>query len=170
MMKDQIITYRSEVRPSDREHIRQLVEATGFFSPQEIDIAIELVEERLAKGNRSGYHFLFAELSGSIIGYTCFGPIPGTLHSHDLYWIVVHHSFRRLGIGKSLLAHTEELISDRGGWLIYTDTSSRDQYEATRRFYTDCGYRQEALLRDFYSPGDSKIIYVKTVSSKNRVE
>lgn len=166
-MMYQKITYRSEVFPSDRDHVQRLVETSGFFSPQEIEIAIELVEERLAKGIKCGYYFLFAELSGEVIGYSCYGPIPGTVHSHDLYWIIVHNAFRRQGIGKALLAHTEELIRVQGGQLIYIDTSSRDQYETTRRFYSACGYRQEALLKDFYSPGDSKITYVKALPPKN---
>jgi RimJ/RimL family protein N-acetyltransferase len=34
-------------------------------------------------------------------------------------------------------------------------------YNRTRRFYERCGYREEATLREFYSPGDDKVIYVK---------
>jgi len=162
-MKDMNITYREEIKPSDTDHIRRLVESSGFFSPAEISIAIELVEERLSKGIQSGYLFLCAESAGNIIGYTCFGPIPGTMYSYDLYWIVVHNNFRRLGIGKALLARTEDLIGTQGGRLIYIDTSSQDLYKTTRIFYSQCGYRQEAFVKDFYKPGDGKIIYVKAI-------
>lgn len=162
-MKTKDITYREEVRPSDHGQVRQLVDSSGFFSPEEITIAVELVEERLSKGSVSGYFFLFAELTGNVIGYTCFGPIPGTMYSYDIYWIVVHSNFRRLGIGKKLMAHSEDLIGKRGGRLIYLDTSSRDQYKTTRLFYLQCGYRKEAFMKDFYKPGDSKIIYVKAI-------
>jgi ribosomal protein S18 acetylase RimI-like enzyme len=157
------ITYREDLRPSDIEHILPLVESSGFFSPEEISIAIELIEERLSKGPQSGYFFLFAEFEGDIIGYTCFGPIPGTMHSYDIYWIVVHNNFRRMGIGKELMARTENLIGTQGGRLIYLDTSSQDLYKTTRMFYSKCGYRQEAFVKDFYKPGDGKIIYVKAI-------
>ncbi len=157
------ITYREDVRTSDRDHVRQLAHSSGFFSKEEISIAVELVEERLSKGLQSGYYFLFAERSGNIIGYTCFGPIPGARNRYDLYWIVVHNDFRRLGAGKSLMARTEEIIRKLGGQRIYIDTSSRDQYRPTGLFYNACGYRQEAYLKDFYKRGDDKIIYLKNI-------
>jgi D-alanine-D-alanine ligase len=157
------ITYRTDVRHSDRDDIRQLVDAAGIFSETEIDIAVELIEERLSKGLQSGYHFLFGELTDRIIGYTCFGPIPGAAKRYDLYWIVVHHDFRRAGIGKSLMVKTEEAIEKQGGERIYIDTSSRDQYRTTRLFYRLCGYQEEAVLKDFYGSEDDKVIYVKAI-------
>jgi hypothetical protein len=52
-------------------------------------------------------------------------------------------------------------MAQRGARRIYADTSSRPQYEPTRRFYEACGYRREAFLADFYAPGDGKIIFGK---------
>jgi len=169
-MKSKEIIYREDVRPSDRDHVRHLVESSGYFSQKEIGIAIELVEERLSNGAQSGYFFLFAEWEGNIIGYTCFGPIPDTPYSYDLYWIVVHNNFRRSGIGKALLARTEYLIEKQGGRLIYIDTSSRNQYRTTRMFYSRCGYLKDAFMKDFYNPGDSKITYVKDIHSESLAE
>jgi ribosomal protein S18 acetylase RimI-like enzyme len=162
--KNMEITYREDPLPSDIDQVLPLVESSGFFSPEEISIAIELIEERLSKGTQSGYFFLFAEFAGNIIGYSCFGPIPGTMHSYDIYWIVVHNNFRRRGIGKTLMARTENLIGAQGGCLIYIDTSSQDLYRTTRMFYSQCGYRKEAFVKDFYKPGDGKIIYVKAIN------
>ncbi|MCE5244376.1 MAG: GNAT family N-acetyltransferase [Syntrophobacteraceae bacterium] len=157
------LEYRREVRPSDRDDVRFVVESSGFFSAEEVDVAVELVDERLRRGPASGYEFLFAELSGMILGYTCFGPIPCTVHSYDLYWIAVREDFRGLGIGQALLAESEGVIAALHGKRIYVETSSRAQYASTRRFYELCGYRKEAFLEDFYAPGDAKVIVVKTV-------
>lgn len=162
-MKAEIL-YRTNVKPSDRDDIRRLVKSTGFFSEVELGIAVELVEEHLSHGVRSGYHFLFAETSGCVIGYACFGPIPGAPNRYDIYWVVVHDGFRRSGIGKSLMEKTEMAIKRQGGERIYIETSSRDQYSTTRTFYDSCGYTKEALLEDFYGPGDDKFIYVKAIS------
>jgi hypothetical protein len=57
----------------------------------------------------------------------------------------------------------ETAIRKLDGKRIYIETSSRDQYKTTRAFYEACGYRKEAVLRDFYSPGDDKVIYVKVI-------
>jgi len=124
------------------------------------------VQTRLLQGVRSGYHFLFADGGspiGATIGYSCFGPIPCTQASFDLYWIAVHDSFRRIGLGKLLLAESEAIIRRMAGRRIYVETSSRSQYEPTRNFYNRNGYRPEALIPEFYAPGDGKIIYTKVM-------
>ncbi len=102
--------------------------------------------------------------TGKIAGYTCFGPVPGTLSSFDLYWIVVRQDRRGGGIGRALLAQTEEAVASSGGSRLYAETSSRELYEPTRRFYRSAGFRQEAFLENFYSPGDGKIIFVKKIA------
>ena len=155
------IAYREQLRPEDRDVVGRLVRATGFFSEQEIGIAVELVEERLAKGEASGYSFLFAESADHLLGYACFGPIPGTMNSFDLYWIAVDPGERGHGIGRTLIAGAERIMAKRGARRIYADTSSRPQYNPTRVFYLACGYREAAFLADFYGPGDGKVIFIK---------
>ena len=159
---DEII-YREEPFPSDLQGVKEIVESSGFFSQEEIEVALELVQERLLKGVTSGYHFLFAEAEGRMIGYACFGPIPGTKESCDLYWIAVNNDFRGSGLGKAILEKAEQEMTDLGGRRIYVETSSREQYRPTQSFYSKCGYAKEAVLKNFYSPGDDKIIYVKAM-------
>jgi ribosomal protein S18 acetylase RimI-like enzyme len=157
------ITYREKVLASDRDGVREIVASSGFFSADEILVADELVSERLSKGASSGYFFLFAERSQRLIGYSCFGPIPCTRESYDLYWIAVHDELRGAGIGRELLKRVEGIIGKMGGRRVYVETSSRLQYAPTRAFYQKSGYREEARLKDFYSPGDDKLIYLKLV-------
>src|SRR5512140_3570239 len=132
------ITCREDLRPGDAEAVGTLVRTTGFFSEEEERIASELVEERLAKGESSGYFFLFAEEEGRLLGYTCFGPIPGSVHSWDLYWIAVDPNGQGTGLGKNLMAASERIMAGRGARRVYADTSSRPQYEPTRAFYLRC--------------------------------
>lgn len=156
------LSFRDHVLPSDRKAVREIVESTGFFNPEEAAIALELVDEHLAKGVRSGYLFLFCEDEwGAVLGYTCFGPIPGTSASFDLYWIAVRDQCRGQGIGQGLIRKTEKTIGEMGGSRIYAETSSRDLYEPTHAFYRRTGYVREAFLKDFYTPGDGKLIFVK---------
>ncbi|BBO76669.1 hypothetical protein DSCW_40860 [Desulfosarcina widdelii] len=155
------VKWRREVTSQDPERVGRLVDLTGFFHPEEVEVARELVQERLAKGDLSGYHFMMAEQYGRLVGYTCYGPIPCTQKSFDLYWIAVHPDFHRKGLGRRLIVETEALIRKSGGNRIYVDTSQRDQYASTRAFYESCGYRLETVLKDFYAPGDGKVIYCK---------
>ncbi len=154
---------REHVHPADQDAVREMVASTGFFHEHEIEIAVELVHERLTRGEASGYYFLFADRGSRPIGYTCYGPIAGTTGSFDLFWIVIHNDERGHGLGRLLLSITEERIARAGGRRIYVETSGRAQYEPTRRFYERCGYTRDAVLAEFYAPGDDKVIYVKAL-------
>lgn len=152
---------RQDVKPEDVQTVRRIVAATGFFTPREVEVAVELVVERLSRGECSGYSFLFAELAGRSIGYACYGPIPCTAASFDLFWIAVEPQYQHAGLGRRLLAEVESQVRLAAGRRLYIETSNRAQYATTRSFYEKCGYQLEAVLRDFYAPGDDKVIFVK---------
>jgi GNAT superfamily N-acetyltransferase len=153
------VRLRDEVKRTDPAVVREIVASTGFFHSFEIDVAVELVEDRLARGEASDYHFVFVDIEGRTLGYACFGPIACTQGSFDLYWIAVHDSLRGRGLGRKLLEAAETRVAGMDGNRVYIETSSRPLYEPTRIFYEKCGYAQEARLADFYAPGDDKIIF-----------
>ena len=155
------ISFREKVKPEDIEHVREIVVSTGFFYDFEIPVAVELVEDRLAEGEESGYFFIFAEMEGKTISYSCYGPIAGTDAGYDLYWIVTHNDYRGLGTGKKLLDETHKVVKNRGGRYIIAETSSLEKYTPTRTFYEKNGYDKEGIIKDFYMTGDDKVIYVK---------
>ena len=157
------VKMRVSVDVGDSSAIREIVSSTLFFNAEEIEVAVELVEERLKLGEASGYYFIFADIDGKTIAYSCYGPIPGTVSSFDLYWIAVHADYRGTGLGSLLLEASEAAIKEMGGQRIYVETSSRAQYEPTRGFYLSRHYQLEATLVDFYAPGDSKLIFVKVI-------
>ena len=157
------VTYREQIKSSDLDAIAGIIKSSGLFSAAEINLACELANEKISDGSASSYQFLFGEDDGLVWGYTCFGLIPATVGSYDLYWIAVDNHLRARGMGKQLLKKTENIIRNLGGRRIYAETSSRHQYQTTHKFYEGCGYIQEAFLKDFYAEGDSKIIYSKII-------
>ena len=157
------LVFRDRVRASDTETVRDIVSSTDFFNSEEVDVAVSLVEEHLRTGESGGYSFVFAELGGRGLGYACYGRIPGTRESYDLYWIAVRPNAQGLGIGRRLLVEAEERIFSAGGGRVYIETSERELYRKTRAFYRHAGYRKAALLEDFYGPGDAKVIYLKVL-------
>ncbi len=159
--------YRYQVQPGDPAAVANMARATGFFSSDEVAIARELADEALATGESSGYCFVLLDAAdgtqdeSSLGAFACYGPIPGTQGSYDLYWIVVAPEQQATGIGRALLAHVASLVMQAGGRLLYADTSSRAQYAPTRAFYERCGFMHAALLEDFYDEGDGKVIFVR---------
>ena len=148
------VPMRADLRAGDGGAVEALVRATGFFNPEEIAIAVELV-------TTPGYRFLFAEDEDGLLGYTCYGAVPATTGSFDLYWIAVHPRAQNAGVGRALLAATERAIALLGGARIWVETSGRAQYAPTRTFYERCGYRIAAVLDDYYAPGDAKVIFFR---------
>lgn len=160
------LSLRFELKPGENERIREITESVGVFYQDEVDIAEELAVESIEKGGcRSGYNYILCEYNSEIIGYTCYGNIPCTRDRYDLYWIVVHDDFRRMDIGKKLIAATEKKILERGGKKLYIETSSREPYYYTRQFYMKCRYKEEAVFKDFYDDGDDKIVYSKELKA-----
>lgn len=161
-MKNEI-NFRTDVKAFDIEAVGDIVKSTKFFNEEEIQVAMELVEERVEKGEESGYEFIFAEINNNVVGYTCYGRIPCTKHSFDMYWIATHQDFQGLGIGKKLIDETEKAIKNLGGHGIYVETSTKDQYHPTRSFYLKMNYLQKAVFEDFYDKNDGKVVYIKYI-------
>jgi len=156
--------WRRALRKSDATAVRVLVGETGFFSEEEQQVAVELVDETLLHGSASGYEFIFVDGpgdSGALLAYACFGPIPATLSSYDLYWIAVTPSQQGKGLGGQLLREVERSAHLSGATQMFLDTSGRQQYAPTRAFYVRSGYQVAATLQDFFAPGDDKVIFVK---------
>ncbi|HUA76454.1 MAG TPA: GNAT family N-acetyltransferase, partial [Acetobacteraceae bacterium] len=134
---------------------------TGFFNGAEVAVAEELAREALSGGEASGYRFLLAEQPhGLLLGYACFGPVPGSAGAWDLYWIVVHPAAQGAGLGQRLVAEVAAEVLREGGRLLYAETAGRALYAPTRAFYRAAGFSLEAVLADFYAPGDAKQIWV----------
>src|SRR5262245_58191243 len=158
---------RRQLAAGDRAPIETLIRATAFFNPEEIAVALELVDDRLANGEASHYRFVVAESDGRVAGFACWGPIPGTVAAADLYWIVVHPELQGKRIGAVLLQAAEEWMASAGRTRVYVETSTRAQYLPTRAFYAACGYQQIAELTDFYGPGDGKAVLVKVLGAES---
>ncbi|MGH7669505.1 MAG: GNAT family N-acetyltransferase, partial [Gemmatimonadaceae bacterium] len=142
---------------SHRPQLDALLQATGSFRIDEIDVALELFDETYgAFSHRSApadYEFAAAfDDAGSLTGYCCYGPTPGTDGTYDLYWIAVDPARQGQGVGSALLTEVERRLGDRQARMLVVETSGRPEYESTRRFYGARGYDLTARLRDFYAP------------------
>ena len=156
------------IRPSvgeDRKPILRMVVDSGFFRPDEVAIAREVLDDSLTRGAEMGYFSYTAELDGKPAGWVCYGPTACTVGTFDIYWIVVSPDFQRAGIGSALLEQAEALIAGQGGRVTVIETSGRPLYRSTRYFYEKRGYRESARIPDFYAPGDDKLVFTKALAS-----
>ena len=148
----------------DRDVILQFTRASGFFRPDEMDIAVEVLDDSLAKGPAGHYQSYTAEVKRRAAGWVCFGPTACTLGTFDVYWVVTAPECQGHGIGSALMDHTESEIRKLGGRLAVAETAGRVQYEPTREFYLERGYAASSRIKDFYAPGDDKIVFTKPLA------
>lgn len=151
------------IQPAHKEPIRKLLWETNAFRSDEVEVALELIDESLSytEFNPENYQVYSAIEGNCLLGYICFGKTPMTLSTYDLYWIAVARQAQGKGIGKRLFEFACNEIQKQGGKLVVIETSSQPQYEKTRRFYEKIGCRLEATIKDFYRIGDDKLIYTK---------
>lgn len=145
-----------------------LLERTSQFTPEEMTVARELIESYLAQSVSSGYHVLVAEAEDGVAGYICYGPSPMTRGTWDIYWIAVDPSLQGQGTGKMLLSSAEGRMGADSGRMVLVETSSKPGYSRARRFYDDRGYSVVAMVDDYYSPGDHKLIFRKRIGRQIR--
>ena len=156
--------FRKNLKPSDISYVKEILESTSFFYDSEVKIAQELVQENLEKGEeKSGYIFNIVEIDDKPVGFTCYGKIPGTADSFDLYWIAIHKSQIGKGIGKILMTKAIEDIDKMQGKNIWIETSSRPIYEPTRQFYMKNNCDLITELPNYYGPNDNKVIFLKKI-------
>jgi D-alanine-D-alanine ligase len=153
------IAVRAALREAD--DIGGLCRATGFFTDEEVAIAEELAADRRARGQASDYRFLLADDAQGLAGYACYGPTPGTRESWDLYWIVVHPRAQGSGLGRRLVAAVLDDMRACGGRRLYAETAGKGLYAPTRGFYAAAGFTLQAVVPDFYAPGDAKQIWLR---------
>jgi len=152
------------LRREDRSRIEEVVVSSGKFTPVEIAVAMELVDEALTRGTLSGYVVAVLEEAGRqppVQGYVCYGLTPLTDGVYDLYWIVVDPASQGKGFGHRLLDFVEKDVVRRGGRMLLIETSSQQTYDATIRFYQRSGYEIAARIKNFYRVGDDKLVFSK---------
>jgi ribosomal protein S18 acetylase RimI-like enzyme len=163
-----VTTLSHRTRPlerRDRPVIADLVQRVGNFSSDEIEIALELVDEWLADGEASGYIcWVIEDDDKGVRGYVCIGPTPLTAGTFDLYWIAVDPSAQGRGYGQALTRLAEEEARARRGRLLLIETASHETYAATIRFYERAGYELVSTIPDFYKEGDDKLTFAKRIA------
>ena len=152
--------------PGDRERILAILVATGRFTQEEVECAIELVDIGITQPEKMDYFIHVADDGDApgdaeAEGYVCFGPTPLTDGVYDLYWIAVDPRRQGQGFGKLLLRFVENEVRSRNGRMLLIETSSKETYGSTIHFYESNGYEEISRIKDFYRVEDDKIVFCK---------
>jgi len=155
------------LKPADTEIIEGILKKIPLFKKEDIKVAMELVNITASNPSQTDYNIFIYENDGTVLGYHCTGKRPLTDAVYDLYWIVTDPDHGKKGIGKSLLEHAEDFVTQNNGRWMLIETSSKESYNATRNFYMRNNYTIISQINDFYSKGESLLIFGKYFSNKN---
>lgn len=154
-----------KIRPlaqKDRPSLHSMLIGTQVFTPEEIGVAMELIDIVLKDPDQKDYKVdCMVDEEDQPVGYICYGPVPMTQGAFDLYWIVVDPKFQGQKIGFKLLGFLEGVVRARGGRMILIDTSSTPQYEKAHKFYYRKGFQEVARIPDYYHPGNDRLTFCK---------
>lgn len=148
----------------DRPILRNIIKAQEHFRPAEIKVALEIIDFALKQREEEDYIIRLVENDDQeVLGYICYGKAPLTDAVYDLYWIVVHPAYQNQGAGSFLLNFLLQDLKRRQARLLLIETSSLPSYRQPRAFYRKHGFQEIARIKDYYAPGDDKIIFGKVL-------
>jgi GNAT superfamily N-acetyltransferase len=147
----------------EQEALVALSEATGFFNAAEVQIVREMLSSYFEDPASEEYIWIVYRESedAPALGFACYGPAALAVGTYDLYWIAVAREIQGKKIGSLLLNFVEEDLAKRGARQLYVETSDKPQYASTRAFYERRAYTLAAHFRDYFAPGDGKVVYLK---------
>jgi ribosomal protein S18 acetylase RimI-like enzyme len=160
------------IAPDDTAALLALAEVTGLFQSEEIGELAQMLAAHFDDATDSSGIWLTdddvwrqALQLRDLAGIAYFAPERMTEGTWNLYLIAIHPKCQKQGRGATLLAHIEKMLAERGERMLLVETSGLESFEYVRDFYRQCGFAEEARIRDFYRAGDDKIVFRKVLAT-----
>ena len=156
----ELVSIRSVV-PGDMAKLKAVIETNELFPS-------EMLEDMISdyfNNQDSRDIWLTDENNGEAIAIAYCAPERMTEGTWNLYLIAVHPRHQGKGRGTAMLQYIEKLLADKGERLLLVETSGLPEFERTRAFYRQCGYEEEARIREFYQAGEDKIVFRKVLEA-----
>ena len=144
--------------PEDLPALKVAIDANELFPSAMLD---EMTSDFFQ--NQDSHDLWLTCDEGKPVALAYCAPEKMTEGTWNLYLIAVHPDYQRMGYGTAMLHYIEQTLTERGARLLLVETSGLDSYEDTRKFYRQCGYELEAIIREFYQAGEDKIVFRKSL-------
>ncbi len=151
---------QNQLRPITKEDIPALkvvLDSIELFPAEMLD---GLVEDFLTNPDTQDIWFTYT-IDDQPIALAYCAPEKLTDGTYNLYAIGIKSGIQGKGIGKKMMDHLENLLQKAGHRILIVETSGGETYNLTRAFYLKCGYTQEATIREFWGPGEDKVVFWK---------
>lgn len=146
--------------PDDIPDLQAVLDATELFPS---DMLPDMFKRSLS-GDQSADMWLTCEMGGKVVGFCYAAPEDMAEGAWNMLAIAVLPTEQGNGCGGAIARHLEDALRKSGQRILLADTSGTDAFAQTRNFYRKNGYSEEARIRDFWAPGDDKIVFWKALS------
>jgi len=149
----------------DIDPIKRIAVDTDMFGPDDVGFFDEMIAGFL-DGSMDDNHWLVVDDGSAVVAAAYYAPEPFSDRMWNLYFISVAPHRQGHGTGGLLLDHIEARLRALGGdaaRVLIVETSSTEQYARTRIFYRRHDFDEEARIREFYGPGDHKVVFWKSL-------
>jgi ribosomal protein S18 acetylase RimI-like enzyme len=143
-----------KIENEDALSIEVILRKIEEFNERDISTCL-YVFEGIKKGEYEGFS---AYVENKLIGFIFFSKNSLGKDVYELLWIVVDPDYQRFGVGSLLMEKFLEEMKKRGARLIILHTS--EHYLKAKKLYEKYNFKCEGKIKDFYSVGDSKEIWV----------
>lgn len=153
------LTIRTALQ-ADQPALERIIDAVELFPA---DMLGGMMAPYFAADGSAGEFWLTDDDGGPVSVAYC-APERLTDGTWNLLMIAVHPEKQRQGRGAALIGAVERQVAARDGRIVLVETSGLDSFEGQRALYKRLGYAEEARIRDFYEPGNDKVVFWKSLA------
>lgn len=146
------------IKLEDIPDLKDIIQTSGLFPAELLD---DMTSDYFTNPGETTDIWLTLTIDGKPIGIAYCAPERLTEGTYNLYLIAIHSTQQGKGLGKQFLQYIESLLEVKGNRKLLVETSGLPEFHLTRKFYDQCNYQREAMIKDFYREGDDKIIFSK---------
>ena len=146
------------IKLEDIPDLKDIIQTSGLFPAELLD---DMTSDYFNNPGETTDIWLTLTVDGKSIGIAYCAPERLTEGTYNLYLIAIHSTQQGKGLGKQFLQYIESLLEVKGNRKLLVETSGMPEFHLTRKFYDQCNYQREAVIKDFYREGDDKIIFSK---------
>ena len=154
-----------KAKSGDDDQVRELIEASGLFQEGETEEVFGVYAEYCKGSLGEGHEWAVFEGTDGLDGISYFAPETLSNGVWNLYFIAVRPEVKGGGIGKEMVAYVERQAAEKAARLLIVETSGLDSFVSTRAFYASCGFEEAGRIRDYYGPGEAKVIFLKDIKA-----
>jgi len=160
---------RESIRPAsgnDEAAVAELALANNMFGIDELEGFTAIFRAPVGGELQDHQWWVSDGIDARAVAAAYVAPEPFADRLWNLYFLAVAPAAHGRGTGTRMIEFVERQLQSAGeskARVLIVETSSTEQYAGARGFYRARGFDEEARIRDFYGPGDDKIVFWKAL-------